>query len=274
MFLGHAREEARDLVDLERRGLIPSDLRLAVSCVGAVPYYTDLFTLDRLGLTDRRVARSEPVRTVRVMAHEKQATLDYGRERGVDFWALDPAHALMSVTDPKFFRQMQRAVAQGHDVYVADAGDGEWLAGQLPLGLEEARRRMPRLTFLRASAPSMTRVLLDRAIADWRARARDRPEDAEARFKLAELLNYSGDPAAASKLFRALAEERPDEIANWVGLSATLSASDLGEAIVVLERAMDVARAEGLDTVLPKLEARLEAMRADHRENRATWSAE
>jgi hypothetical protein len=200
------------------------------------------------------------------MAHEKQATIEYGREREIGFWALDPADPLMSLTDPSFFRQMRRAVARGQDVYVADVGLEEWLVGLLPLGPEEARRRMPRLAFVRATAPSVKRTLQERAIAWWSARVREHPEDADARYKLAELFNLAGDTGTAAALFRELARERPDEIANWAALGAASSeGEDLGEAIASMERAMGLARAERLDAIVHDIESMLEAMRADQR---------
>jgi hypothetical protein len=63
-------------------GILPADIVLCVGGAGALPYYTDWPTVDRLGINDREVARM-PVVDRGVIGHEREATYDYLRERRV-----------------------------------------------------------------------------------------------------------------------------------------------------------------------------------------------
>jgi hypothetical protein len=74
--------EGRILQDLIEDGTLPSDMVLAVTGAGAVPYYTDWITVDALGLNDRYVAHL-PLAKRGVIAHERHAPLTYLRERRV-----------------------------------------------------------------------------------------------------------------------------------------------------------------------------------------------
>lgn len=60
----------RSLVD---DGVLPAELRIAVSGAGAVPYYTRWYTVDRLGLNDVKIAR-QPVLERGLPGHEREAT--------------------------------------------------------------------------------------------------------------------------------------------------------------------------------------------------------
>lgn len=50
-------EEGRFLRGLIERGLLPEDLVICVGGAGALPYYTMLPTVDRLGINDLQIAR-------------------------------------------------------------------------------------------------------------------------------------------------------------------------------------------------------------------------
>jgi hypothetical protein len=69
-------EQGRFLRSLVERGLLPADLRLAVSGAGAVPYYTRWFTVDSLGLNDATIAHG-PVAARGLPGHEHKASLAY-----------------------------------------------------------------------------------------------------------------------------------------------------------------------------------------------------
>jgi arabinofuranosyltransferase len=76
----------RQLIDLK---ILPTDLRIETGAVGALPYYTDWYVLDKRGLNDIRVAREPLTRRGRV-GHEHEATLAYVRERNIAVFNLGP----------------------------------------------------------------------------------------------------------------------------------------------------------------------------------------
>jgi arabinofuranosyltransferase len=159
LFLEIAREEGRRLAELVAQGRIPRDAHLALDCVGAIPYYSDLRVLDRLGLTDARVARG-PFARPDVMAHGKQATLAYAREAAVDLWAVDPVHLLWAPPNPPRVERMLWVLLRGGpDAYAAPLGGGRYLLAILPAGIDAARARFPALSFRSARDPQLVREL-------------------------------------------------------------------------------------------------------------------
>jgi hypothetical protein len=141
-FLAGAQLEGELLAAAVREGRLPPDTHVAICCVGAIPYLSGLRTLDRHGLTDRTVARGEPL--TEFMGHAKQASLAYARARGVDLWAVHPAHLLWRAAPPlaDAVRQLKRA---GVDAHFAELGPDLWLLVHLPQGVGQARARFPRL---------------------------------------------------------------------------------------------------------------------------------
>lgn len=104
-FLATVIPEGRTLARLVREGRLPADLHVAIDSIGAIPYYSDLRTLDRLGLTDRHVAKYG-IRLkdhARLIAHEVYPTLDYGASVGVDVWAAHAVHLLHNATNIDLF---------------------------------------------------------------------------------------------------------------------------------------------------------------------------
>ncbi|MFQ5590181.1 MAG: tetratricopeptide repeat protein, partial [Phycisphaerae bacterium] len=132
-------------------GRVPPDFHIAIGSVGAIPYYSGLPTLDRTGLTDKHVARSEFIDRKGWVAHGKSATLDYARRAGVDFWSLG-VHVCWNVADPKFV-----SVFPGADA-VADVGDGYYLLGRFPQGFAAAAARLPALSLEHPSPTTMYRI--------------------------------------------------------------------------------------------------------------------
>jgi hypothetical protein len=146
MFLLTAVRQGEDLVRAVEKGYLPADTHIAVSSVGAIPYITRFPVLDRLGLTDARVAHSEFQR-LEILAHGKSATREYARERGVDLWSADPVHLLWRIHDPAFppnLIRFRRRPGKGH---FARIGSDRVLLAYLPQGVEEAHRRFPALQF-------------------------------------------------------------------------------------------------------------------------------
>jgi arabinofuranosyltransferase len=145
-FLLTVLPEARRLADLRERGVLPADAYFAISCVGAIPYYSGLRTLDRYGLTDAVVARG-PARGQAMLAHDKHATLQYAARAGVDFWALDEVHSLWPLEDPRLPAYLAGARGSRVPVHVAYVGGDAILLGVLPRGPEAAALRFPELHF-------------------------------------------------------------------------------------------------------------------------------
>jgi arabinofuranosyltransferase len=72
----------RELID---RGLLPDDLVLCVTGAGAVPYYTELPTVDLYGMNDTHIAHQEVAKRG-VIAHEKRGSTEYMQERRVEMY--------------------------------------------------------------------------------------------------------------------------------------------------------------------------------------------
>jgi len=125
-------------------GLVPPDVHIAIGSVGVIPYYSDVRTLDRIGLTDKQVARSGVDAQDQLVGHGKAATMEYARANGVDFWSLG-VHVCWHDQDPKF-----ASVLPGADG-VADVGDGFYLLGKFPQGFDAAQTRFPNLILERPS---------------------------------------------------------------------------------------------------------------------------
>jgi len=102
-FLSTVEPEGKLLGEMVADGLLPRDTFIAIPCVGAIPYFSDLRTLDSLGLTDKVIARQAMrPNAQRAMAHDKTASRTYMVESGVEISAafLDP-HLLLQATSPK-----------------------------------------------------------------------------------------------------------------------------------------------------------------------------
>jgi hypothetical protein len=77
--------EGKFLRQLIEKGLLPDDLVLCVTGAGAVPYYSNLPTVDLYGMNDVRIAHMK-IAERGVIAHEKRGSSDYMRERGVEIY--------------------------------------------------------------------------------------------------------------------------------------------------------------------------------------------
>jgi len=75
------RREGLFLRKLVNKGYLTGNELIAVRGAGALPYYSGFPILDLHGLNDEQIAHSE-IAERGVIAHEKEATLDYVRERG------------------------------------------------------------------------------------------------------------------------------------------------------------------------------------------------
>lgn len=150
-FLACVTRQGRWLAELKDAGMLPPDTHVAVKCVGAIPYYGDLPTLDRLGLTDRQVARMNvSERRRRLMAHSKYAAPEHGQQRGVELWATDGVHLILPSGHPHLlYYGFLSQVGLAHP-FVADVGDRRYLLADPLCGKEVLAARFPRLNFVPA----------------------------------------------------------------------------------------------------------------------------
>jgi len=244
MFLAQMRDEGRALRQRIDRGLLPADVFIATDCVGAVPYLSDAWTLDRLGLTDAWVAH-RPFADPRV-AHGKSATPEYARQRGVDLWFHDPARLFAPLASSRFMRAWIDARQEGIPVYAADAGGGEWALAMLPRGPEDAAQRMPRLRLV-PLADSIASAEVGRdAIAAWRAKLAADSSDTEAWDALGYLFSTTGRSAEAVAAYRRLATLTPEDPSAFVNLGIALEEHDeFAAAGTAFTRAADLLDASG-----------------------------
>ena len=200
LFFGRVTDDGLRLRALIDQGLLPSDAYIAMDCVGVIPYLSNVHALDRLGLTDAHVAHSPFVR--QLMAHGKQATLDYGRERGVDLWLLDGVHSHLHLTSPRLLAAML-AAARGAGpadsasaAWAADVGGGWFLVTVLPQGPARARARLPRLEFRALDDAAFVREFEARATTAYEELMRRNPGDPGLASRLA-MVHQLAAPASA-----------------------------------------------------------------------------
>ena len=146
LFLEKAVTEGKRLRALVESGRFPEDASIAICCVGAIPYYSGLRTLDKHGLTDEFVARLGDTHEG-MMAHSKSAPFAYGKRQGIDLWSVHSVHILFEGTDPDFLQWVAGAHRRGLDAYFADLGDDLYLLIRPPQGLQHLRARFPKIKF-------------------------------------------------------------------------------------------------------------------------------
>lgn len=235
LFRASVERQASVLKERIDGGVIAPDVRMALSCVGVIPYRTGVFTLDRLGLTDAVVARSEPTGE-RVMAHDKHATLDYARERGVDFWPADPVHPAIHVSDPQLLWYLQRVAADEDEIFLGDAGDGWFLVGIFPSGYDAARARFPGIAFRTSRDAETIGEAYEAVLAHRRAALERDPSDVAAAVDLSVALAALGRSEEAIRLLERFDPAHP-EVAYNLG-TVLAKAGRFQEAVVALRRSV------------------------------------
>ncbi len=146
MFLEGVRIEGHALRRLVELGVLAPDTHIGVCCVGAIPYFSGLRTLDRIGLTDANVARGALVQP-NLVAHGKSAPRSYGVQQGVDFWSVDPVHLIFDGRDPNLASGIAQLNQLDRDVYFARIDQHHFLVAELLQGIDHARQRFPKLDF-------------------------------------------------------------------------------------------------------------------------------
>ncbi|MEO5619046.1 MAG: hypothetical protein ABIS67_14855 [Candidatus Eisenbacteria bacterium] len=243
-FFGVIHGEARAIRALIDDGLLPSDVSMAMDCVGAIPYVTRARTLDRLGLTDARVAHQSF--SLDLVAHGKQASFQYAGERGMDLWFFHPAQLIVPTASSRAMRAFSEVPQNEPALYVAPLARDRWLMAGFPLGEAQARARMPRLRFWNMRDTADVRAALGVATAAWQARHDSLPRDSETLDALGFLHGQAGDWARAAQLYLQLAEVTPadpDPLLNRAGSLDRIG--DTAGARVALHGAADRARAAG-----------------------------
>jgi arabinofuranosyltransferase len=238
LFLATVVPEGRQLRALVRDGVLPEDAHLAICSVGAIPYYSDLRVLDRLGLTDAAVAKSAPGE-LRLMAHDRQATIEYAAASGVDLWSRNPVHLLFPVADDGLLFEINAARGSGEPFYFADAGNGEYIVARLPQGLDRTAPRFPKLTFRATSDDAACVAFIDVVIDARKRQVAANPSSREARISLGRALSARGRDDEALPVFRALADENDAE--GWYNLGTILARrAAYADAVEAFRRALTV----------------------------------
>ncbi len=261
LFLEAVAPEGRLMGRLSSEGVFPPDAYIAVSSVGAIPYYSRLRTLDRLGLNDALVARAGLRVEGRAMAHERHATLEYARERGVDFWAVDSVHLVMSAEDPQFFWRVQDALMREIPAHVAEMGKGRFLFALLPQGEERTRERFPGMILSRFWEPAALEVLNRKVIAYLESASE--ASDADTVYLLGQWKLFAGDPAGALGVWESLSAVYWDRIPHWLNLAA--ARSDIGDrngALGAARRALELSRAWGDERLTAEIAAHIRTLEA------------
>jgi arabinofuranosyltransferase len=242
MFLATAIPEGLTLGRLKQQGVLPPDTYIAVDCVGAIPYYSDLRTLDRLGLTDAHVAHSKPVREI--MAHSKSATLDYARSRGVDLWAVDAVHLILPLTSTRLLVAVSDGYMTKQPNYAVEAGDAGYLICELPMGLDSTSRRLPSLRIFSLGDSSFIRNYLARIRAAYEDSLLADPGNYEAAHDLAKALILNQDFGAARRVFAMMSQRFPTLVEGYEFLaSCDVMLDRIDEARSAARQGLAVARA-------------------------------
>ncbi|MBW7906383.1 MAG: hypothetical protein LC135_04115 [Phycisphaerae bacterium] len=249
-FASLAAEEGRRLRDLVARGVIAPEAHIALGTIGAIPYYSDLRTLDLLGLTDKTVARG-PFLPERNMGHGKFAEASYLRAAGVHFSAALISTTCLHLSDARWPAILAPAAAGQSGYFVADIGDAYCLVGEAPNGPAALRAAFPGCRFRAAADPGVALDLARQAIAVHRSLPAPRP--AHEQQALAELLFLTDHVSEAAAVMEALVSAHPRDASFW--LAASVSRHMTGrtrEAEAAARRAEELATAAG-DTALVEL---------------------
>jgi hypothetical protein len=244
LFLERATGESKAIEGPLETGVLPRDLYVALTCVGVVPYRTGLRTLDRLGLTDARVAHSPFVSDV--VAHGKMATIDYARERGVDLWSADPILLVCPAGTNRLEEAIRLAQATPGEFYAADLGSGQFLFCQLPQGIEAARRRLPRVSLRPVGDPTIATAYVRSFLPEFLGYVREGRVTPGRTQRLGEIAVLAGDLESASRIYEAATVTWPGNWQfHWMLAIARKRSGDDSRAEAALEKAKALLQADG-----------------------------
>ena len=238
-FLATVEPEGRRLRQLMDQGVLPRDLYVAMGSVGAIPYYSDVRTLDKVGLTDAHVAHSAVTRR-RLMAHDKDATIEYARDRGVDLWTQHPVHLIDLASARPMLVAIRDALVQGNDGWGAAVSDSEYVICKLPQGLAASERRMPKLHLAPLTDSTFIATWSAKAGAPLAAALARDSSDYETRGQLAFIQLMSRQYASAAANFAKVVEAAPQspEALEYLGICRYRS-GDLPGGLDAFQRAIE-----------------------------------
>jgi hypothetical protein len=99
-------DQGRALRALVDKGVLPADLRIETGGVGALPYYTQWYTLDKHGLNDVYLAH-RPIKRRGQIAHEHVAPLRYLKEKQIAV-SLVRNRLLLEYDMPKELKKLEK----------------------------------------------------------------------------------------------------------------------------------------------------------------------
>src|SRR5262249_40964617 len=210
MFLEVSTTQGRRLRGLIAKRVLPHDARIAIDCVGAIPFMSDLPVLDRHGLTDAVVAR-RPSASPGMMAHEKVATLADGRRFGVELWAITPLELVLPITSPQLPYVMTHPIRDSPVVCAALVGGDSILLCTLPPGLDRVAARMPALQLMSVTDSAFVPAFVPPAVRALLELLRRTPGDLEALNSLGYLLLVEGRADQALLAYREITRLLPQE---------------------------------------------------------------
>jgi arabinofuranosyltransferase len=262
LFLGLATEQGRQLRTLVDAGVLPRDARIAVDCVGAIPYLSDLLVLDRHGLTDAVIAR-HPAANPGLMAHEKSATLADARRFGVELWAATPVDLVLPLTSPRVLYSLTHVVQDSLPVVVANVEPAGVLVALLPGGFERVAARMPALHLTSAADTAFERAYVARATPAFIERLRSHPDDVDAMNAFAYLLLVQHRAEDALVLYEEVARRVAGDPGVWERIASCQQLlGHPGDERAALERALPLANAAGDGVRAARVAARLHVLEA------------
>ena len=240
-FLETVVPTGRALGKLAVEGVLPRNTRIAIDSVGAIPYYSGLPTLDRLGLTDGHVSRTEARRQM-FLAHDKRATFSYGRRWGADFWASHFVHPIFRVTDPEFLELVAAARKKTGDAYLAEVDAEHYLLARLPQGLDHARGKFASLDFFSANDDEAVREVFRRATQACDVASRRNPRRVDLHVARAIAAIQLDRLGAAVESYERVLEIEPDRVETLAALGRLLV--QLGRLDAAAERFLRLADLE------------------------------
>jgi tetratricopeptide (TPR) repeat protein len=226
LFLPTVVDEGQRLAELVAEGTLPKDAHIAIGSVGAIPYYSNLRTLDRQGLTDKVVARGEGrPKARRLMAHNKLASFDDAIARGVDLWSPDGTHLIYKPSEQRLQSFARLARDHASVLVAARAGRNRFLLAEVPV--DRAPVRLPRVE------PATI----------FFAREAQHPEaPAWIHLFLGDLLSVRGNvPGAISAYEASIARDSTNAIAMSHLGALFLQTGDAERALAPLTKAVELA---------------------------------